>query len=61
MFDDARRRDKESFEQLLHNMKGSQDKLFQELFGKLDVQQSSLLAAITAMQRVCRCLPDATF
>ncbi|KAI0252260.1 kinase-like domain-containing protein [Lactifluus subvellereus] len=50
-FDDARRRDTEAFGLLLGELKDSQEKLFRELFGKLDVQQSSLLAAITAMQR----------
>ncbi|KAF8466538.1 kinase-like domain-containing protein [Russula ochroleuca] len=50
-FDDARRRDKEAFGLLLGELKDSQEKLFRELFGKLEVQQSSLLAAIIAMQR----------
>jgi len=53
-FDDARRRDKEDFQLLLGELKGSQEMLFRELFGKLDVQQSSLLAAITALQRGMR-------
>ena len=54
-FDDARSRDKEAFGLLLGELKDSQEKLFRELFGKLEVQQSSLLAAIVAMQRACTC------
>jgi hypothetical protein len=43
----------ETVERLLTEMTESRDKLFQELFGKLDVQQTAILAAMTAMQKVC--------
>jgi hypothetical protein len=45
----------EAIEQLLGGLMENQDRLFNELFGMFDAQQTSILAAMTAMQKVCIC------
>ena len=49
-FEDARR-DQEVLERLLNELMKNQDRLYKELFGKIDVQQTSILAAMSAMQK----------
>jgi hypothetical protein len=51
-FASALRRDQEVMAHLLGELMTNQDALFKKLFGKLEVQQTALESAMTAMLKV---------